>query len=78
MLTPEGPARGEPSPWNLPNTLTVMRILLVPIFLWLLLREGGEDAASRWWAWAALRWRLDMGRMAAGPRMGMRAAWVHR
>lgn len=48
---PEGPAT-EPSPWNLPNALTVMRILLVPIFLWLLLREGGEDAASRWWAWA--------------------------
>jgi len=32
-------------------------------------------ARVRWWAWAwaALRWRLDMGRMAAGPRMGMRA-----
>ncbi len=42
----------EPSPWNLPNALTVLRILLVPLFVWLLLRAGGEDAASRWAAWA--------------------------
>lgn len=40
----------EPSPWNLPNALTVLRILLVPVFVWLLLRDGGDDAASRWWA----------------------------
>ena len=30
-----------PSPWNLPNALTVMRILLVPVFVWLVLRHGG-------------------------------------
>lgn len=40
-----------PSPWNLPNALTVLRILLVPVFVWLILRHGGDDAASRWWAW---------------------------
>lgn len=45
------PREGEPSPWNLPNALTVMRIALVPVFFWLLLREGGDDVASRWWAW---------------------------
>lgn len=44
----EAPA---PSPWNLPNALTVLRILLVPVFVWLILRHGGEDTASRWWAW---------------------------
>lgn len=40
----------EPSPWNLPNALTVMRILLVPVFVWLVLRHGGDETASRWWA----------------------------
>ena len=45
----EAPA---PSPWNLPNALTVLRILLVPVFVWLILRDGGDDTASRWWAWA--------------------------
>ena len=44
------PAPAAPNPWNLPNALTVLRILLVPVFVWLLLREGGDDAASRWWA----------------------------
>ncbi|NYF99347.1 CDP-diacylglycerol--glycerol-3-phosphate 3-phosphatidyltransferase [Janibacter cremeus] len=41
----------EPSPWNLPNALTVLRILLVPVFVWLVLRYGGDDTSSRWWAW---------------------------
>jgi CDP-diacylglycerol--glycerol-3-phosphate 3-phosphatidyltransferase len=38
---------GRVSAVNLPNALTVLRLLLVPLFGWLLLREGGEDAASR-------------------------------
>ncbi len=41
----------EPSPWNLPNALTVLRILLVPVFVWLVLRDGGDDTVTRWWAW---------------------------
>ena len=45
-------ATAEPSPWNLPNALTVLRILLVPVFVWLVLRLDGMDTASRWWAWA--------------------------
>ena len=30
----------QPSNWNLPNALTTLRILLVPLFGWLLLRDG--------------------------------------
>lgn len=37
----------EPSAWNLPNALTMLRLLLVPIFAWLLLREDGTDPTSR-------------------------------
>jgi CDP-diacylglycerol---glycerol-3-phosphate 3-phosphatidyltransferase len=40
----------SPSAVNLPNALTLLRLLLVPVFAWLLLREGGTDAASRVWA----------------------------
>lgn len=43
-------ADAAPSNWNLPNALTVLRIFGVPVFLWLLLQEGGEDAGWRWWA----------------------------
>jgi CDP-diacylglycerol---glycerol-3-phosphate 3-phosphatidyltransferase len=35
---------------NLPNTLTLLRILLVPVFVVLLLAEGGESSTLRWWA----------------------------
>ena len=44
---PEAP---QASPWNVPNALTVLRILLVPVFGWLLLTQGGQDARMRWWA----------------------------
>ncbi|SDS46344.1 CDP-diacylglycerol--glycerol-3-phosphate 3-phosphatidyltransferase [Brevibacterium siliguriense] len=40
----------EPSPWNVPNALTVLRILLVPLFLVFLLADGGNDVTLRWWA----------------------------
>lgn len=43
----------EPSPWNLPNALTVLRILGVPVFGWLLLTQGGEDIGFRIAAWGA-------------------------
>lgn len=39
-----------PSPWNLPNALTVTRILLVPVYGWVLLLQGGEQPHLRWWA----------------------------
>jgi CDP-diacylglycerol--glycerol-3-phosphate 3-phosphatidyltransferase len=32
---------------NVPNALTALRLLLVPVFAWLLLREGGTDSTSR-------------------------------
>ena len=35
------------SNWNLANALTVLRLLLVPVFVVLLLAEGGDDPAWR-------------------------------
>lgn len=37
-----------PSAWNIANYLTVVRLLLVPVFGWLLLADGGQDPALRW------------------------------
>lgn len=51
QLPAEESTAPAPSPWNLPNALTVLRILLVPLFVWLVLRLGGDDTVSRWWAW---------------------------
>lgn len=47
----EGPAP-RPSDWNLPNALTVVRILLVPVYGWLLLHDGGVHPWWRLGAWA--------------------------
>lgn len=38
------PTQQKPSNWNLPNILTSLRILFIPVFAWLVLSE-------RWW-WA--------------------------
>jgi CDP-diacylglycerol---glycerol-3-phosphate 3-phosphatidyltransferase len=43
---PQNPA-APASVWNLPNMLTVLRVLLVPLFGWLLLSHGGEDLLWR-------------------------------
>ena len=48
----ETPPQAAPSNWNLPNALTVLRILLVPVFLILLLNDGGQNMTTRWWALA--------------------------
>lgn len=40
------------SSWNLPNALTVLRILLVPVYGAVLLADGGSDVRMRWWATA--------------------------
>ena len=37
-------------PRQLPNTITIVRILLAPVFLWMLLVDGGADGPLRWWA----------------------------
>ncbi len=46
------PALPQPSARlvNLPNALTVLRLAAVPVFAVLLLRDGGQDDAGRWWA----------------------------
>ncbi|MDQ3484599.1 MAG: CDP-diacylglycerol--glycerol-3-phosphate 3-phosphatidyltransferase [Actinomycetota bacterium] len=46
------PATGRvaPSNWNLPNALTALRILLVPLLGWLLLADDGNDTELRIWA----------------------------
>jgi CDP-diacylglycerol--glycerol-3-phosphate 3-phosphatidyltransferase len=41
------------SAWNVANALTVLRLVLVPVFLWALLHEDGDDAWWRVLAWAA-------------------------
>lgn len=46
-------ARTRPvSNWNLPNLITVVRIILTPLFLWMLLADGSTGGALRWWATA--------------------------
>lgn len=37
-------------PRQLPNIITIVRILCAPVFLWMLLADGGDDGALRWWA----------------------------
>ena len=36
------------SNWNLPNVITVVRILLAPLFFWMLLADGGADTPLRY------------------------------
>ncbi|KGJ76478.1 CDP-diacylglycerol--glycerol-3-phosphate 3-phosphatidyltransferase [Cryobacterium roopkundense] len=47
MATPHDPLV-RPSNWNVPNAITVVRILLAPLFIWMLLADGGADGALRW------------------------------
>ncbi len=35
------------SNWNLPNALTTLRIVLVPVFAWALLHDGGDSVGWR-------------------------------
>ena len=47
------PMADPPSPsrlWNLPNALTMLRLLLVPLFGYLLLLDSGQSDTARWWA----------------------------
>ena len=46
----EAAGRPRPSNWNLPNVITIVRILLAPLFVWMLLVDAGADGALRWWA----------------------------
>ena len=40
----------EVSAWNVPNALTLVRLVLVVPFAWLLLHDGGDSTTSRVWA----------------------------
>jgi CDP-diacylglycerol---glycerol-3-phosphate 3-phosphatidyltransferase len=42
-----------PSAWNVANALTVLRLVLVPLFVWLLLRDTGATEGNRLLATAA-------------------------
>ncbi|HPT95039.1 MAG TPA: CDP-diacylglycerol--glycerol-3-phosphate 3-phosphatidyltransferase [Microbacteriaceae bacterium] len=35
---------------QLPNAITIVRILCAPVFCWLLLADDGRDGPLRWWA----------------------------
>ena len=47
MTAPEPATAPYVSPWNIANYLTVLRLLLVPVFLVLLLAREGDDAGFR-------------------------------
>ncbi|MFD5821063.1 CDP-diacylglycerol--glycerol-3-phosphate 3-phosphatidyltransferase [Nesterenkonia xinjiangensis] len=58
--TPDQPNPEEPPPvLNIANALTMLRIVLVPLFVWFLLldaapgAEGGLEATNGGWRWAA-------------------------
>ena len=64
-MTKEMPAANQRSSFgrlvravSLPNVLTCVRILLIPVFLWLILssgdwQDGGSALTHRWWALAS-------------------------
>lgn len=49
-MTDSGRAEAPTAPgnFNLPNLITVVRILLAPVFFWLLLADSGADGILRW------------------------------
>lgn len=40
----------RPSNWNLPNALTLLRIVMVPFFIWAFVADGGHFGPLRWLA----------------------------
>ncbi|RFA15655.1 CDP-diacylglycerol--glycerol-3-phosphate 3-phosphatidyltransferase [Subtercola boreus] len=50
--SPEAQAAAAPKPsnWNLPNAITVVRILLAPVFFVMLLADNGSDGVVRYLA----------------------------
>lgn len=48
-MVDSGPAGAAPvSNWNLPNAITVVRILAAPVFVWMILADAGDDGWVRW------------------------------
>jgi CDP-diacylglycerol--glycerol-3-phosphate 3-phosphatidyltransferase/cardiolipin synthase len=57
VTSTEATAAGSSSAgiWNLPNILTMLRIVLVPFFVWFLLADApGLHSQSGLWRWAAV------------------------
>jgi CDP-diacylglycerol--glycerol-3-phosphate 3-phosphatidyltransferase len=49
MTSPDGADRSEkPRNLNLPNVITAVRIVMAPVFFWLLLADAGHDGVLRW------------------------------
>ena len=55
MTSAEANKAGSASPiWNLPNILTMLRIVMVPFFVWFLVLDApGLDAENGLWRWIA-------------------------
>jgi CDP-diacylglycerol---glycerol-3-phosphate 3-phosphatidyltransferase len=53
MPQSQSPAVPAPSIWNIANALTMLRIVLVPLFGWLLLAHNGHNDTFRLWAFVA-------------------------
>jgi len=47
-MTSSAGSSGRSANWNLPNAITIVRILLAPIFFWMLLADDGADGWLRW------------------------------
>jgi CDP-diacylglycerol---glycerol-3-phosphate 3-phosphatidyltransferase len=47
-MTSSAGGPGRSANWNLPNAITVVRILLAPVFFWMLLADDGRDGWLRW------------------------------
>jgi CDP-diacylglycerol--glycerol-3-phosphate 3-phosphatidyltransferase len=48
MMALPSAAHSRASNLNVPNAITVIRILLAPVFIWMLLADDGADGALRW------------------------------
>ena len=45
----QAPAK-QPSNWNVPNVLTSLRIIVIPVFAWLVLKGNNHHAGWMWWS----------------------------
>lgn len=51
-MTSSAGSRARSANWNLPNAITIVRILLAPVCFWLILADQGDDVVLRWLATA--------------------------
>lgn len=49
-MTSSADTPGRSANWNLPNAITVVRILMAPLVFWLLIADAGADGPMRWWS----------------------------